>query len=172
MLKKKLVPYGNSSALVINASLLQVLDVDPKETLVGLQVEGDCLVVRRVGNARRQPSKKRAAHLLVKKLESLQTTGLTREMFAQISTGQTLQEFTGNVIHRLPVDPATVARVEECFERQQTYRESLEATIIAVLARRKKQPDSRSARTESADAERGWECDGERGEAAKLGGSK
>lgn len=137
MYKKKLVRHGNSNALVINADLIKMLGIDVAQDFVELRVEGDSLVVRRAGGARLKPSSKRVAHHLLTRLDALAGAGLTRELFKRIShDGKTLQEVSGNLMHGIVVDPITLARIEECFERHNSCRESWESTITAVLARR------------------------------------
>jgi antitoxin component of MazEF toxin-antitoxin module len=137
MYRKKLVRHGNSKALVLNADLLQMVDIDAAQDFVEIRVEGDSLVIRRAGGARRKPSSKRVAHHLLTKLDRLAAAGLTRELFKRIShDGKTLQEVSGNLMHGIVVDPITLARIEECFERHKNCRESWESTITAVLSRR------------------------------------
>ncbi len=135
-----------------------MLDIVPRKTMVEIAVEGDCLVIRRVGGPSRKSSMKRSAYKLVTKLEVLAAAGLSRQLFARLSNGTTLQEFTSNVIHSLPVDPTTVARIEECFERRENCRESWESTIATVLARRVKPPASRDD-SERDDADSGASSD-------------
>ncbi len=46
MINKKLVRHGNSSALVLDKTILQLLGIDNK-TILELRIEGDTLIIKR-----------------------------------------------------------------------------------------------------------------------------
>jgi len=42
---KKLTAHGNSSALVIDRAILELLEIDPNRTLLNLVTDGKCLII-------------------------------------------------------------------------------------------------------------------------------
>lgn len=44
-MEKKLIPVGNGWALYMNATILQLLDIDPETDMVNYQVENDVLKI-------------------------------------------------------------------------------------------------------------------------------
>ena len=66
MINKKLVRHGNSSALVLDKPILQLLGID-NDTILELRVEGDTLIIKR---AQSKKGKKR----IVSKDKTIQKT--------------------------------------------------------------------------------------------------
>jgi len=51
---KKLTSHGNSSALVIDRAILDLLDIDPQHTLLNIETDGKCLIVSPIHDKERR----------------------------------------------------------------------------------------------------------------------